>query len=117
MYNVAKSALMAGLLGKRTAKTFAAKLVVSGWLARLYSLRDSTRGQLCDMLTSVYNSYVVQHYTCNCSSIWLTESCPGATLAAAKAENNRHPAARARPVLREGKKREAIANKLAKRMC
>jgi hypothetical protein len=30
MYNVARRALMAGLLGKRTAKIFAVKLVVSG---------------------------------------------------------------------------------------
>jgi hypothetical protein len=65
------------------------------------------------MSVSVYNRFVVSHYTCNCSSIWLTESCPGPTLAAAKAEKNKHPAASARPVLREGKKREAIAYELA----
>jgi hypothetical protein len=33
-----------------------------------------------------------------------SESSPGPTLAAAKAENKRHPATRAIPVLREGKK-------------
>lgn len=40
---------MAGLLGKRTAKILAVKLVVCGWVARLCSLRDSTSGQLCEM--------------------------------------------------------------------
>lgn len=39
-------------------------------------------------------------HTCNSSSISFTES----SLAAARAENKRHPAARARPVLREGSK-------------
>lgn len=48
MYKVARSAFTAGVLGKRTEKIFDVKLVVSGRFARLCSLRDSTRGQLCD---------------------------------------------------------------------
>lgn len=44
MYRVARRALTAGLPGKRTEKTREVKLVVSGVLARLCSLRDSTRG-------------------------------------------------------------------------
>ena len=50
MYKVARSAFTAGVLGKRTEKIFDVKLVVSGRFARLCSLRDSTRGQLCGRL-------------------------------------------------------------------
>lgn len=45
MYNVARRELTAGLPGKRIEKIFEVKLVVSGMLARLCSLSDSTRGQ------------------------------------------------------------------------
>lgn len=45
MYNVARRELTAGLPGKRIEKIFEVKLVVSGMLARLCSLRDSTKGQ------------------------------------------------------------------------
>ena len=45
MYAVARRELTAGLPGKRIEKILDVKLVVSGMLARLCSLRDSTRGQ------------------------------------------------------------------------
>lgn len=48
IYNVARRALTAGLPGKRIEKILEVKLVVSGILARLCSLRDSTRGHFCD---------------------------------------------------------------------
>ena len=45
MYAVARRELTAGLPGKRIEKILDVKLVVSGMLARLCSLRDSTKGQ------------------------------------------------------------------------
>jgi hypothetical protein len=56
MYKVASSAFTAGVLGKRTAKIFDVKLVVSGRVARLCSLSDSTSGQLCGKLAYVENT-------------------------------------------------------------
>lgn len=50
IYNVARRALTAGLPGKRTVKILEVKLVVSGMVARLCSLRVSTRGHFCHLL-------------------------------------------------------------------
>lgn len=55
MYRVARRALTAGLPGKRTEKTREVKLVVSGVLARLCSLRDSTRGHFFAALADILN--------------------------------------------------------------
>lgn len=55
MYRVARRALTAGLPGKRTEKTREVKLVVSGVLARLCSLRDSTRGHFFAALADIPN--------------------------------------------------------------
>ena len=44
IYNVARRAFTAGLLGNKTEKILDVRLVVSGVLARFCSLSDSTRG-------------------------------------------------------------------------
>lgn len=45
IYKVARREFTAGVDGKRTAKILDVRLAVSGVVARLCSLRDSTRGQ------------------------------------------------------------------------
>lgn len=70
---------------------------------------------LCSVEKKPLSATFHSAHTCNCSSIWLTDRSPGRTLAAANAENRKHPAASARPVRREGKNREAIGEDVGRR--